>query len=124
MIPKDDKIDPNGVIASLEAALRLSGLASGDDGPTLVSVRGPARRPPAPAAKRSLAELAAFVERDLLGRCETATGEYAGHTFLRLDPEHVAALKQLSAALAYLAPHDDTIRRSIKVARSEGCGET
>lgn len=116
-----DGKDVAGVIASFEAALRRTGLASGGEGSPASAVRGPAKSPPAASAKRSLADLANFVEHDLVGRCITGdSGQFAGQTWLRLDGEHVAALQQLSAALKFLAPYDDAIRRTIKRARSDG----
>jgi hypothetical protein len=66
-----------------------------------------------PAKKLSLAEMAELLEKRFLARTKMLDRTTAHESFLIVEKADAEALKQVVAALEYLAPHAEAIKRAI-----------
>ena len=64
--------------------------------------------------KLTMLEMARLIEDRFIGGCRIMGGAFAGETWLKVEASEIDGLKQIAAALEYLAPHADSIKRAIK----------
>ena len=62
----------------------------------------------------NMLEMARLIEDRFISGCRVMGGAFAGETWMKVEASELDGLKQIAAALEYLAPHADTIKRAIK----------